>query len=467
MVEELFMKVAHEAIHYRDTLLHRPVGVALSHDELAAMVNTELPDDGETPDIAIRSLITSVEKGLVNNANPRYFGFVTSGALPISVAADWLVSVWNQNAQVYSSSPAASIIEDVVAHWLMELLSLPPDASVGFVTGTQMASFTALSIAKNAVLRKFGWDIDTNGLQESPHINIVCGECCHATIHSAIRMIGLGTKNIKFVQADSEGRIRMDAFRHVLDTCSGPTIVCVQAGNVNTGAFDPIEEILTLTTKRDIWVHVDGAFGLWAGASLRFKHLVTGVERADSWATDAHKWLNVPYDSGIVVIRTSEDHRNLKIAQCAYAKSTNTAYRDGSQWAPENSRRARGFVLYAVLRCLGKKGVQRIVENCCDMAKVFAAELARMPNIHIMNQVVLNQVLFRIEPKGLVDTDSFNSAVASRIQNDGICWIGTTEWQGKTVLRISVSHWATANIDVQRSMQSIINSIEQELVICK
>jgi glutamate/tyrosine decarboxylase-like PLP-dependent enzyme len=457
------MKVAQEAISYRDTLLNRPVGVALSHDELTSFVNTELPDDGETPDIAIRSLIKSVEKGLVNNANPRYFGFVTSGAIPVSVAADWLVSVWNQNAQVYSSSPAASVIEDVVAHWLIELLGLPQDASVGLVTGTQMASFTALSIAKNTMLGKYGWDIDTHGLQESPHLNIVCGECCHATIHSAIRMIGLGTKNVKLVQADGEGRIKIDAFSQVLDTCMGPTIVCVQAGNVNTGAFDPIEEIITLTAKRNIWVHVDGAFGLWAGASPRLKHLITGAERADSWATDAHKWLNVPYDSGIVIVRAPEAHRNLKTVQCAYASSTNPAYRDGSQWAPENSRRARGFVLYAVLRCLGRKGVQRIVENCCDMAQIFATELARLPDIHILNQVVLNQVLFRIEPKGLADLDTFNSAVASRIQNGGICWIGTTEWKGKTVLRISVSNWATAKIDVQRSIESIVKSIEQEL----
>lgn len=462
MTKELFMNLAQEAIRYRENIPHLPVGVSMSRDELISLVNTDLPDDGETPDTAIQTLITSVEKGLINSASPRYFGFVVGGSTPVSVAADWLTSVWDQNAQVYATSPAASVIEDVVAQWLLELLGLPQKSSIGFVTGTQMANFTALTIARNVTLQNHGWDIDANGLQGSPHINIVCGECCHATVHSAIHMMGLGTKNVRLVQADAEGRMKLDAFRQTLDTCTGPTIVCVQAGNVNTGAFDPIAEIIALTKKRNIWVHVDGAFGLWAGASPRFKHLVASIEEADSWSTDAHKWLNVPYDSGIVVVRVSEAHRSLKTARCAYAGPTNTTRRDGSQWVPENSRRARGFVLYATLRNLGKKGVRQIIENCCDLAQTFASELSRIPNMRILNQVALNQVLFRIEPKEIADMDTFNASVASRIQQDGICWVGTTQWHGQTALRISVSNWATTSADVQQSIESLVNSIEKE-----
>ena len=235
-------------------------------------------------------------------------------------------------------------------------------------------------------------------------------------------------------QADGEGRIRLDAFQQAPDACPGPTIVCVQAGNVNTGAFDPVAEIIAWAKKRDVWVHVDGTFGLWAGASPRFQHLVTGVEEANSWATDAHQWLNVPYDSGIVIIRESDAHRGFKTARCSCAGPVNTACRDGSQWAPENSRRARGFVLYAALRNPGKKGVRKIVENCCDPAQLFASELARIPDVRILNRVVLNQVLCRIEPKGIADIDALNASVASRIQRAGVCWIGTTRWQEQTAL---------------------------------
>jgi glutamate/tyrosine decarboxylase-like PLP-dependent enzyme len=275
--------------------------------------------------------------------------------------------------------------------------------------------------------------------------------------------MGLGTRNIRLVQADAEGRIKLEAFKQTLEACQGPTIVCVQAGNVNTGAFDPIAEIIALTKQRNIWVHVDGAFGLWAGASPKFKHLVANVEEADSWATDAHKWLNVPYDSGVVVIRASEAHRNLKTARCAYAGPTNTPCRDGSQWVPENSRRARGFVLYAALRNLGKKGVQQMIENCCELTQAFASELARLPNVRVLNQVVLNQILFRIEPKGNLDVDAFNASVAARIQQNGACWIGTTQWHGQTALRISVSNSATTYADVLQSVESLANSIEKEL----
>ncbi len=463
MTQELFRDLAQAAIDYREHLPQLPIGVSLSREELLAAINTQLPEDGETPEAVIQQLITSVEKGLIHSASPRYFGFVVGGAMPVSVAADWLTSVWNQNAQVYTTSPAASIIEDVVAQWLLELLGLPAESSVGFVTGTQMANFTALTVARNVMLRQHGWDIDVEGLQGAPHLNIICGECCHATIHSAIRLMGLGTKNVHLVPADEEGRMKVADFRAALEDCVGPTIVCVQAGNVNTGAFDPLADIIPLAKAQHSWVHIDGAFGLWAAASPRFKHLVAQVEEADSWATDAHKWLNVPYDSGVVIVRDAEAHRQLKIARCAYAGTLDAVCRDGSQWAPENSRRARGFVLYAVLRHLGKQGVQRLVENCCDLAQTFAAELARLPHVRILNQVVLNQVLCRIEPPAVTDVDAFNAAVATRVQQAGVCWLGTTQWRGQTALRISVSNWATTCSDVHQSIDSLTDSIAKEL----
>jgi glutamate/tyrosine decarboxylase-like PLP-dependent enzyme len=463
MMEELFRTAFQSAVRYRESLPDRPVGVSASPEELNPLLNSDLPEDGESPQAAIQMLMTGVEKGLIHSAGPRYFGFVVGGSSPVSVAADWLTSAWDQNAQVYASSPAASIVEEVVGRWVLELLGLPATAGVGFTTGTQMANFTALSVARNSVLRDHGWNMEADGLQGAPPIQVLCGECCHATIHSAVSMMGLGARNMRVIPADEEGRIRLEVFRGELDGCTGPVIVCVQAGNVNTGAFDPIEEIIALSRKRGAWVHVDGAFGLWAAASPRLAHLVAGVGQADSWATDAHKWLNVPYDSGMVIIRDSDAHRGFKTARCGYAGPQNSAMRDGAQWVPENSRRARGFILYAALRNLGRKGVANMVEQCCGLARMFASELAPIPDLRIINQVVLNQVLFRVEPAGFADLDALNASVASRIQRSGVCWIGTTEWQGKTMLRISVSNSTTTEADVSMSVKSMAQSFREEI----
>jgi len=462
-MEDLFQSIVQSAVRYRKSLPDRPVGVRASYDELKSLLDAVLPEDGESPETAVRKLMAGVEQGLIHSTGPRYFGFVVGGSSPASVAADWLTSAWDQNAQVYASSPAASIVEEVVARWILELLGLPATAGVGFTTGTQMAHLTALSVARNSVLRDRGWDVDSDGLQGAPHIRILCGDCCHATIHTAVSMMGLGAGNIREIPSDGEGRMRLDAFRRELEANTDPTIVCVQAGNVNTGAFDPIGEIITPSKNRGAWVHVDGAFGLWAAASPRFSHLVAGVDQADSWATDAHKWLNVPYDSGIAIIRKSEAHLGFKTARCAYAGPAHAAGRDGSQWAPENSRRARGFVLYAALRNLGRRGVADIVERCCGLAKSFASQLAQIPDARIINAVVLNQVLCRIEPAGIADLDSFNASLASRIQQAGICWIGTTRWQGKTMLRISVSNSTTTGADVSLSVAGVAQSIKEEI----
>lgn len=368
----------------------------------------------------------------------------------------------DQNAQVYGTSPAAAVIEDVVAKWVLELLGLPASASVGFVTGAQMANFTALTVARNKVLTDQGWDFDSQGLQGAPHLRVLCSAACHGTVRSAIRLMGLGSQNIQTVAADEEGRMDAKAFEHTLKAYGGPTIVCAQAGNVNTGAFDPIADIAAMARARGAWLHVDGAFGMWAAASPSLRHLVTGLELADSWATDAHKWLNVPYDSGLVIVRQPETHLQLKVEQCSYAGTTRVGHRNGSEWVPENSRRARGFVLYASLRCLGKSGVRRIIENSCEMAGLFATELIKLPDVQVLNKVVLNQLLFRIISTSVSEDNDFHSSIAQRIQQTGVCWIGTTLWGGQTVLRISVSNWATTAADVRMSVECIKEAIEKE-----
>jgi glutamate/tyrosine decarboxylase-like PLP-dependent enzyme len=464
MDEHLLVETARKAMEYLKRLPHAAIGVSATKEKLLSLIRADLPETGESPESAIESLVTGVEHGLIHSGSPRYFGFVIGGSTPVSIAADWLTTVWDQNAQVYGSSPAAAVIEQIVAKWVLELLGLPESAGVGFVTGAQMANFTALAIARNTVLGNHGWDFDSNGLQGAPHLRVICATSCHSTVRTAIRMIGLGAGNIETVATDREGRMEVGALKQTLCAGAGPTIVCAQAGNVNTGAFDPIADIAELTRGRGAWLHIDGAFGLWAASSPGLKHLVAGVERADSWATDAHKWLNVPYDSGLVIVRRPENHLRLKVEQCAYAGTAEPGYRNGSEWVPENSRRARAFVLYATLRTLGKKGVRQIVENDCAMASLFATELARHPSVNIVNQVVLNQILFRVAASP--DTnDDFHARVANRIQQTGVCWIGTTKWDGKTVLRISVSNWATTEADVNASVESIREAIAQEKAI--
>jgi len=449
---------------YNRTLSSAKVGVMDPVEKLLELLDANLPEEGETPEIAIQRLITGVEKGLIHSKNPRYFGFVIGGSSPTATAADFLTSLWDQNAQVYQSSPAAAIIEDIVAKWILDLLDLPENSGVGFVTGAQMANFTALSVARNHVLKRYDWDFDNYGLQGAPHIHILCGENCHGTIHSAIRMLGLGKKNIHIVSSDSQGRMLSCNLKEKLESIKGPTIICAQAGNVNTGAFDPFVEIYKIAQKHNAWVHVDGAFGLWARVSSRHKDLVYGIEKMDSWTIDAHKWLNIPYDSGMVIIKNREAHSHLKTARCTYAGQAEISKRDGFQWVPENSRRARGFVLYAAMRNFGRRGISRIIENGVEMARIFAVKLSQIPEVKILNEVILNQILCRLEPHSVINTDQFNEAVSMRIQKEGICWIGTTHWNGDIALRISISNCDTTEDDINQSLESIKKSIAEELI---
>lgn len=455
-MRSLLHEVADHAADFLESLSQRRVGVTASPEHLLAALDRPLLNESVSAESVLSDLVRDIDKGLIASAGPRYFGFVIGGTTPASLAADWLTSAWDQNAQAYATSPSAAVVEEIVARWLIQLLELPAESSVGFLTGCQMANFTALSGARNAVLLRAGWDIDQNGLFSAPPIAVFMSDQAHSTVKSALRMIGIGSQNVHLIPSDDQGRMQVDALEDQLKTADGqPMIVSVQAGNVNTGAFEPIGAIADLVAGQNVWIHVDGAFGLWAAVSPRLRHLLRGLERADSWATDAHKWLNVPYDSGIVVMKRPSDHRSLKTARCAYAGPEMACRRDGSTWVPENSRRARAFVLYAAIRTMGRSGICQTIERCCDLSRQFAAEAARLPYVNILNEVVLNQVLLRFEPPNIQDIDAFHDTLVSEIQADGLCWVGGTQWKGRAALRISISNWSTDASAVAKSVRAV------------
>jgi glutamate/tyrosine decarboxylase-like PLP-dependent enzyme len=448
-VKDLFGLTADYAAQFIGTLDERPVRAEASVDELVEALGGALPEEGTEGAQLLAELIAGAEPGVVGSQTGRYFGFVIGSALPASVAADWLATVWDQNGFSVVSSPAAAAVEDVAAGWLAELLGLPEGVSRGFVTGAQGANTTALAAARQHVLSKAGWDVASDGLNGAPRIRVLAGGERHVTIDRSLRLLGLGTAAVELVAADDQGRMRADALRDVLRDAGGPTIVCAQAGNVNTGSFDPLAEIAAACEEAGAWLHVDGAFGLWAAASPRFRHLVDGVERADSWATDAHKWLNVPYDCGVVFCRHPDAQAGAMAVSASYLQRAGG--RSPSDWVPESSRRARGFAVWAALRSLGRNGVADLIEGCCDHARAFTSLLGAQPGVEILNEVVLNQVLVRFG-----DDDETTRRVVSRVQEDGTCWLGGTDWHGKAAMRISVSSFRTTNADVERSVAAIL-----------
>jgi len=455
---ELLQRTAELAVEFLDGLPERRVGSAASLSELRAALGGPLPEKGTDAREVIEELARAADPGLVGTAGPRYFGFVIGGHLPAALAADWLTSAWDQNAGLYVTSPANSVVEEAAERWLLEILGLPATASVGFTTGCSMANFTALAAARHAVLARLGWDVERAGLFGAPPIEVVIGNEAHATILTALQMLGLGRERVKRVAVDGQGRMVPAALRQVLAGGSGPLIVCAQAGNVDTGAFDPLEEIVPIVRERGGWLHVDGAFGLWAAAVPELAHLVRGAAAADSWATDAHKWLNVPYDCGVVAVAHPEPHRAAMTISAAYLVQTEGHERDPFDWVPEFSRRARGFPVWAALRSLGRSGVAAMVERCCALARRFSEALRGEPGIEILNEVVLNQVLLRFHPPVAGDSDALTRAVIARVQADGTCWLGGTTWQGKAAMRISVSGWETTEDDVDASAAAILRS---------
>jgi glutamate/tyrosine decarboxylase-like PLP-dependent enzyme len=445
------------ATEFLERLPERTVAPTATAEELRKQLGGPLPDGPRQPQSVVAELARAAEPGLMATPGGRFFGFVIGGSLPAALAADWLTSAWDQNAGLYAAAPAASVVEEVCGAWLIELLGLPKEVSYGLVTGCQMANFTALAAARHSVLEAAGWDVEVDGLVGAPQIQVIVGEERHVTIDRALRFLGLGTANLRTVPADGQGRIRADALRDALAESSGPTIVCAQAGNVNTGAVDPLRTICAAAQEAGAWVHVDGAFGMWAAASPTLRHLVEGIEDADSWATDAHKWLNVPYDCGLVFCAHPAAHRVAMSSHASYLVHSEGRERDEMDWNPEFSRRARGFPVYAALRSLGRAGVADLLDRCCAHARRFAEALGREAGVEILNDIVLNQVLVRfLDPEG--DHDARTRAVVKAVQEGGTCWLGGTTWQGKAAMRISVSNWSTTEEDVDRSVAAILRA---------
>jgi glutamate/tyrosine decarboxylase-like PLP-dependent enzyme len=418
----------------------------------------ELPD-GPTPALAVvEQLADAVEPAIVATAGPRYFGFVTGGALEAATAAEVLAAGWDQNAFNAVTSPGAALVEDVAGAWLVELLGLPAGASFGLVTGGQGANTVCLTAARHGVLAAAGWDVERRGLHGAPPVRVVVGAARHATIDRAVRLLGLGTDAITAVGTDTEGSVDVDELARVLAGSPGvPTIVCLQAGEVNSGAFDDFPPAIAAAHAHGAWVHVDGAFGLWAGTSPALRHLVDGVAGADSWATDGHKWLNVPYDCGYAFCA----HPDVHVAATSYRAAYLTGQGDGGLRAPadfvlESSRRARGFATWAALRELGRFGVADLVERCCALARRFADRLAAADGVTVANDVVLNQVLVRFG-----DDDRETARVIDAVQRSGECWMGGTTWRGAHHMRISVSSWQTTEADVDRAVAAVLAANER------
>ena len=444
---------AQRAQRFLDGLAERPVHARATRAQLHETFGGALPDGPAEPDEVIHELAVRGEAGVVASQGPRFFGFVIGGAQPAALAADWLVAAWDQNAALYAASPVSSVVEEIAGRWIVELLDLPPESSVAFVTGGQMANWTCLAAARHHVLEQAGWDVERDGLSGAPAVRVLVGAERHDTVDRAVRFLGLGSRALVEVPADGQGRMRADALADTLTQEDGPAIVVAQAGNVNTGAFDPHESIVAVARDHGAWVHVDGAFGLWARASARHGHLAAGIEQADSWSVDAHKWLNAPYDSGIAIIRHPQAHLKAVGATGAYLVLDDDVRHDQVNWTPELSRRARGVPVWAALRALGRDGVADLVDRLCERATQFATALAAVPGIDVLNDVVLNQVLVRFVA---ADADAQTRAVIARIQADGTCWMSGTTWQGRAAMRISVSNWATSPEDVDRSVKAVI-----------
>jgi glutamate/tyrosine decarboxylase-like PLP-dependent enzyme len=458
--DALLRQAARLATAYLADVDERPVAVAIEPDAMRARLGGPLPETGEAPEAVLEWLAGAVDPGLVGSAGPRYFGFVMGGAQPAALAADWLTSAWDQNAGLFVRSPAAAVAEEVAGGWLAELLGIPADAGVGFTSGGTMANFTALAAARHALYASLGWDVEERGLLGAPRIHAVGGEESHPTVYGSLQMLGLGRGEVHRVPADDQGRMRPDALSEILAGLDGPAIVCTQAGNVNSGSFDPLPQIVEAVRAHGGWLHVDGAIGLWAAAVPSLRHLTAGLELADSWTTDAHKWLNVPYDSGVVFVRDAEAHRAaMSFGGHARAQVEHIeGGRDPYDWVPESSRRARGFVVLAALRALGRAGLIDLIERCCAHARQMADRLAAGPDVEILNDVVLNQVLVRFNVSGgdLEAGNAFTRDVIGRVQEDGTCWLGGRTWHGKGAMRVSITSWNTTPDDIDRSADAIL-----------
>jgi len=442
-MNDLLNDVAHRAAKYLTSVPGRSVVPRPEDVERLTMLGGSVPDGPTSASEVLRLLDEIGSPATVTSTGGRYFGFVTGGTLPAALAANWLAGTWDQNGAFSVMSPIAAAAEEIVLGWLRELLGLPLSCGAGFVTGATTANFTCLAAARGGLLHRAGWDVEDQGLFGAPTLKVVVGGGVHVSLLKALSMLGLGRARVVIVPADDQGRMRADS----LPGLDERTIVCLQAGNVNSGAFDPAEQICTRARDRGAWVHVDGAFGLWAAASAERAYLMRGFSRADSWATDCHKWLNVPYDSGIAFVREAEDLRNAMSLSASYLQ-IGTA-REASHYTPESSRRARGVEIWAALKSLGRSGLEEMIERNCRLATRFANGLSGA-GYEVLNHVVLNQVLVSFGDSDL------NRKIVREVQRDGTCWCGGTEWQGNFVMRIFFTYTATTENDVDRSVAAIV-----------
>ncbi len=442
-MKDLLEDVARRSAEYLAGLHDRRVAPAAEQVSRLQALGGPLPDERSEPSEVLALLDSIGSPATVASAGGRYFGFVTGATLPAALAANWLAGAWDQNAGLWVMSPVTAAVEEFAAAWLRDIFHLPESCGVGFVTGATMANFACLAAARHALLRRAGWNVEEKGLFGAPEIKVVVGDEVHASLLKALALVGFGRTRVTRVPVDGQGRMKADQLPPMDDR----TLVCIQAGNVNTGAFDPAKEVCRQAHSSGAWVHVDGAFGLWASAAPQRAHLMDGVSDADSWATDCHKWLNVPYDSGLALVREAESLRDAMVISGAYLHLSDK--RDSCLWTPEASRRARGIEIWAALKSLGRSGLAEMIERNCRQVSRFASGL-REAGHTVLNDVVLNQVLVSFgDPE-------ITRRVITEVQNDGTCWCGGTQWQGHTAMRISVASWATTDENVERSVAAIV-----------
>ena len=444
---EVALASAHQ---FRQSLADRAPRPSISAAALEARLGGPVPEQGARADTVIEALAHAAEPGLVASPGRRFFGWIIGASHEAAVAADWLTSAWGQNAGLYAASPAAAMSEKVSSRWLLDLLRLPDECSVGFVTGATMANFTCLAAARNAVLARVGWDVEALGLNGAPRVRLLASADAHASVFAALRFLGFGAETVSRIETDGEGRMLADALGRALDADTGPAIVIAQAGQINTGAFDPFREIAAYCERHCAWLHVDGAFGLWGRVCPELDHLTDGVERADSWATDGHKWLQLPYDSGFAIVRDAAAHRRAMAISASYLPASE--YEPG-HFTPELSRRARGFALWALLRTLGRDGVRAMVHRHCRCARRLAEILARTPGVHVDNQVVLNQLIVRFG-----EDDATTRAVIAQLQTENLVFAEGARWRGHWVMRLSIIAAELDDDDIERLARAIIRA---------
>ena len=450
---QLFERATEHACRFRDSLGERPPRPAIAAGDLEALFEGPTPEVGADPLHVIDALNSAATPGLAGSAGPRFFGWVIGASHPAAVAADMLTSAWGQSAGAFAVSPAGAMAEKVAARWLLDILDLPADCSVGFVTGATMANFVCLAAARNAVLARIGWDVERDGLAGAPPIRLFVGADAHVTVLAALRYLGFGERAIR-VASDAEGRMDAPALAAALARGTGPAIVIAQAGQINTGAFDPMVQLASICRQHAAWLHVDGAFGLWARTVTELTDLTRGLEQADSWATDGHKWLQLPYDSGFAIVRDAEAHRRAMSITASYLPPAVEREYDPAQYVPELSRRARGFAVWAILRALGRHGVSAMVKRHCALARRLARRLATEPGVTILNTVWLNQVLV-VFGNG-VQCEQLTQATVARLQADNICLAGGADWHGQFALRLSVISASLTESDVDRLAVAIL-----------